>query len=372
MKGSSIELKKINRNNIYQLVYTEERISKAEIAKRLDISFPTVTQNLRELMEEGLVMEKGSFESTGGRKAKGICVDSDARKALGIDITKNHISAVLVNLKGDITHYRRMRVPFEDTDEYYEKLGGLARELLLESGIEKEKILGAGISVPAIVSANRKDIDFVVLADIPRDFHAKITAHIPFPCAICNDSNAGGFAEQWRSRQKGSMIYLSLSNTVGGAVVSGHRIVSGDNQRCGEFGHMLLVPGGRPCYCGKKGCVDAYCAAHLLSDETGGNLAAFFEHLDAGEKAFAVVWEEYLEHLSVAIHNIRMCFDYEIVLGGYLGQYIEPRMGHLRRLLQEKNMFEEKADYVRACHYTMEAAAVGSALYYIEPFIKSI
>ncbi len=100
MKGSSIELKKINRNNIYQLVYTEERISKAEIAKRLDISFPTVTQNLRELMEEGLVMEKGSFESTGGRKAKGICVDSDARKALGIDITKNHISAVLVNLKG--------------------------------------------------------------------------------------------------------------------------------------------------------------------------------------------------------------------------------------------------------------------------------
>ena len=85
----------------------------------------------------------------------------------------------------------------------------------MESGIEKEKILGAGISVPAIVSANRKDIDFVVLADIPRDFHAKITAHIPFPCAICNDSNAGGFAEQWRSRQKGSMIYLSLSNTVG-------------------------------------------------------------------------------------------------------------------------------------------------------------
>ncbi len=114
----------------------------------------------------------------------------------------------------------------------------------MESGIEKEKILGAGISVPAIVSANRKDIDFVVLADIPRDFHAKITAHIPFPCAICNDSNAGGFAEQWEEPSEGKYDLSLPEQHSGGAVVSGHRIVSGDNQRCGEFGHMLLVPEG--------------------------------------------------------------------------------------------------------------------------------
>ena len=372
MKGSSIELKKINRNNIYKLVYSEGKISKAEIAGRLGISFPTVTQNLKELMEEGLVMEKGSFESTGGRKAKGICVVADARKALGVDITKNHISVVLVDLKGEITHSVRRRIPFEDSEDYYKKLGELIRELLEESGTLREAILGVGIAVPAIVSADRKTIEFVVLANIPRDLHAKVTPHIPFHCTIYNDSNAGGFAEKWRTGQMENMVYLSLSNSVGGAVFSRSEIVTGENQRGGEFGHMLLVPGGRQCYCGKKGCMDAYCAAHLLSDKVDGNLASFFEHLDKGEEEFVKAWEEYLEYLSVAVHNIRMCFDYEIVLGGYLGQYIGPRMERLRELLQEKNMFEEKADYVRACHYTMEAAAVGSALYYIEPFIKNI
>ena len=94
------------------------------------------------------------------------------------------------------------------------------------------------------------------------------------------------------------MVYLSLSNTVGGAVVyqsdrgnvysrDGYlKDVSsmhlGNNWRSGEFGHMVIHPEGRKCYCRKKGCVDAYCSALRLADMEDGILENFFVHLEEG------------------------------------------------------------------------------------------
>ena len=62
-------------------------------------------------------------------------------------------------------------------------------------------------------------------------------------------------------------VYLSLNNTLGGAFSINGKLVTGQNQKAGEFGHIILVPGGKKCYCGKAGCADAYCAASALTDE---------------------------------------------------------------------------------------------------------
>ena len=58
-------------------------------------------------------------------------------------------------------------------------------------------------------------------------------------------------------------------------VIAG-KLLPGDAFRCGEAGHMTLIPDGKPCYCGKTGCVDAYCSARLLSDLSGGRLEDSF------------------------------------------------------------------------------------------------
>lgn len=68
---------------------------------------------------------------------------------------------------------------------------------------------------------------------------------------------------------KKDFFYLSLSNTVGGAYFSGGNLLYGTEFRCGEVGHMTLVPDGKPCYCGKRGCLDAYCAAGNLAQMEG-------------------------------------------------------------------------------------------------------
>ena len=108
--------------------------------------------------------------------------------------------------------------------------------------------------------------------------------YIDFPYKIINDSNSGGYAELWHAKKIKNMIYLSLSNSIGGAVLMNNEIYYGDRMHSGEFGHMTFEIKGRQCYCGKKGCVDAYCNAQNLSNLTDGDLGKFIELVVAGEE----------------------------------------------------------------------------------------
>ena len=109
---NSIEVKKMNRNTIYKFLYRREPMSIQEISYALKMSLPTVTQNIKELQEKKLVVETGLFESTGGRKAKSISYNPSAKYSIGLDITRNHISIVIVDLSGEVIKTVRHQYPF--------------------------------------------------------------------------------------------------------------------------------------------------------------------------------------------------------------------------------------------------------------------
>ena len=82
-------------------------------------------QNVKELVELGLVQEVGQYESTGGRKAKAYAPVRDAKLAIGLDLTGNHVSVVLVDLSGQVVRYQRKSRPFSLDDAYLQELGEL-------------------------------------------------------------------------------------------------------------------------------------------------------------------------------------------------------------------------------------------------------
>ena len=84
------------------------------------------------------------------------------------------------------------------------------------------------------------------------------------------------------------------------------------------------------------------------------------------------LWNAYLQPLAVAVNNVRMLFDCTVVLGGYVGSYMEDFIDDLRTLVAARNPFESSADYVQVCRYKTEAIAAGGALYYIDNFLKSV
>lgn len=368
--ASNMDVKRLNRVNTLRCLLGCERISQPELAQKLNLSWPTVLQNVKELVALGLVQEVGAYESTGGRKAKAYAPVLDAKLAVGLDITQNHVGLVLVNLGGQIVRYTRKKQVFSLNDGYLQNIGNLLAEFLEPD--ETTKVIGVGISLPGILDefGERLLISHVLeIYDVATNL---FNQYIPYPCTYLNDANAAGLAEVWGKPNAGNLVYLSLSNSVGGAIINGGTLYAGNHLRAGEFGHNTLVPNGRKCYCGKDGCLDAYVSAKILAGYTNGNLAQFFERLRSGDEEIVQVWEEYLEYLSVAINNLRMTFDCDVIAGGYVGAFLEEFGAPLRRMLAERNTFQQDGSYLKHCNFKLEASAVGAALMRIETFIHQI
>lgn len=336
------------------------------------MSLPTVTQNLKELQERDLIIETGLFESTGGRKAKAIAYNSVAKYAIGLDITRNHVGIVLIDLSGKVIKNLRMQYPFVNSKEYFERVGNFVKDFIDDCKIESSKILVVGIALPAILSADKQTVNYATIIDFNGGSVKSFSEFIPYPCILSNDANAAGFAELWDEGNIQNVVYLSLNNSVGGSIIIDKNIYSGQNQRSGEFGHMTIVPNGRTCYCGQKGCVDAYCSAKILSDSTNGNIAEFFRLLRLNSKTQKALWEEYVTHLAVTINNLRMLYDCNVILGGYAGAYMDEYIEYLRELVSRRNTFEVDGKYLHVCKYKLEATAVGAALQHVVSFINNV
>lgn len=388
-KGTnSLEVKKLNRNRVFRYVNSRSETSMPDISAALDISGPTVLTIVKELKQDGIVEEVGELKSTGGRKAKAISAVKDVRYAIGIDITANHVSLVYTNLDRKALDHKRIRKRFFCTEAYFQETAEILEQFIDENGISREKIEGVGISLPGIVDRQENVLTRSHILKIENVSRDRWTSYIPYSCELLNDANAAAITEdECCKRPESNMVYLSLSNTVGGAVVfademksndgirsdfEGIAMYMGNNWRSGEFGHIVLHPEGKTCYCGKKGCLDAYCSALVLADLEEGNLKAFFEKMESGNERYRQIWEEYLDNLAIAVDNLRMCFDCEVVLGGYVGNYMEPYIGRLRAKVAVKNIFGGSGEYVRACWCRDEASAYGAALYQIEKYISRI
>ena len=371
-KITNIEIKQKNRTSIFSLFRSGAQLSRQDIVTALDLSLPTVTNNLEELKAQGLIAQTGSFGNTGGRRARAYSLVSNARTAIGLDITRHHVTAVAVDLQGTIIISRRRRLDFERTDEYYKELGNIVRQIVTAAELEESSILGVGIGVPGLVTEEHQTGFYGGVLGFTGATCAEFSKYIPYPTALMHDTDAACFAEMWVNPDTQNAFYILLSASVGGTVYIGGNQYSGSKMRAGEIGHTVVVPGGKPCYCGRRGCVDPYCSASALTGVTDGDLKLFFQQLEAGEERVLAVWQEYLSHLAVAVANLRMLFDCDIIIGGYVGSFMDAHIDQLRELVLQLSTFDDNADYVRPCQCKTEAIAAGSALKYISVFLNSI
>ena len=164
----------------------------------------------------------------------------------------------------EIVKFRRVRMKFSPDASYCQELSVLTSEFLKDTEYQ-ERILGLGISIPGIIS--QKDHLLIKSHALQLENYSLSFLEQAFdlPVYFENDANAAMMAEDINRYR--NAIYLSLNNTLGGAFCIDGKLFQGENQKAGEFGHMILVPGGKKCYCGKAGCADAYCAASALTDE---------------------------------------------------------------------------------------------------------
>ncbi len=382
-RASNIEVKKINRNRVFRFVNNREHASKPEIAAALGLSTPTVLQIINEFIDEGIVVEVGEYASTGGRKAAAIASIKDKYCALGVDITQNHIGFALTDLSGDVLKHKRIHFPYRNDEDYYQEFAKKVNSFMEENAIDGSEFLGFGISLPGIIDSNRKMLIYSHTLNVRNLSLSRFSDVLQGESKFINDANAAAVAELYHLTDRKDTVYLSLSNSVGGAIIKTNHddfgsagikdlLDMGTNGRAGEFGHMTLVPDGDECYCGKKGCMDAYCNAKILAALTDNKLETFFEKLALDGDEFKKQWDSYLDYLAISVNNLRMAFDCRIIIGGYVGSHIEPYIDSLRERAEKRNTFEADASYIDACVYKVESSALGAALTQIDAFISNI
>lgn len=382
------DVRKLNRNRVFRFINSTSETCMSEISSALEISGPTVMSIVKELKDEGVIAEVGEYESTGGRKAKAIASVKNYRYAIGVDITQNHVGLVYTDLGREAQSHERIQKTFENTEDYFLELSEMIRDFVARNQIPEDRILGMGMSMPVIIDRQRGVITNSHALGVYGIRCEDWISYMPYPCEIVNDASAAAIAEISGYQEPKSMVYLLLSNTVGGAVFicsdplsaaesAGHisglvNTHEGDNWRSGEFGHMTLYPEGKTCYCGKKGCVDVYCSARNLADLENGKLERFFEKLEDGNEEYREIWNRYLDHTALVVDNLRMAFDCDVVLGGYVGSFMEPYMEEFRKRIAPLDIFDRDGSYAKACSYQKEASAFGAALYQMEEFLSSI
>lgn len=364
-----VDVKIKNRNKVYRLVYHAKQISKPEIAAQLEMSLPTVSQCVNELKKLGLAEEQGFFASTGGRKAAMIASVSDTKIAIGVNIQQDHVALAAVNLYGVPLLKREYACDFENSDVYFVRLGNQITNFFVDLNITKDRLLGVGIAVQGIVNNRGTQVNYAKILNT-NEFHLEqIQRYVPFTCILQHDANAQAYDAAKRCGIQRDAVYISLNTHVGGAMILDNQMRYGeDGFPGGLVEHMILMPDGRPCYCGKKGCFEAYCSESALLKDTGVTLEEFIPRARGGEEPFAQKWTEFLKYLALTVYNLHVLLDVPVILGGHIANYMnEEDVEALKCAVMEQSNIIAKPPVVLLS--TNDDGAVGSAMYYIDNFL---
>lgn len=369
---NTADVRKLNRMSIFNYVYNNENSTKQKIATALNLSLPTVVNNITSLIEDDLLCFGGIGTSSGGRKPKFIVINKMARISIGISVTKMHIRFIALNLTGEKIGYKKIGKSNCIPTELGVILSEELETFIDEYNINRSKILGVGIALPGIISKDSEKIELAPSLKYKNVETSILTKYIPYTVSVINDASAGGFAECWKRTDNQNLIYISVDRGIGGAILINNNIYEGTNCHSAEFGHICIAQNGNKCSCGRKGCLEAYCSISRLSEDHDCSIEEFFKEVSSGKEKNIKILDEYINNLAIGISNIYTIFDAKIVIGGALAQFSEYYFDKLLKYVNENSIFKETDSYIEISKYGSRASCTGCALEYINQFKNNI
>ena len=182
---------------------------------------------------------------------------------LGIDIGGTKVLGGVVDPAGTVLAQARRQTPAADTSRTLDRIIEVISELT--AGYEVEAI---GIGAAGWIDAKRSTVLFAPnLAWRNEPLRDEVARHVPVPVVVENDANAAAWAEfQFGAAADAteSMVMFTVGTGIGGGLVLGGELLRGAYGIAGELGHVTAVPDGRPCGCGKRGCIEQYASGNAL------------------------------------------------------------------------------------------------------------
>lgn len=327
--GNRDLIRAINRSAILNTIKKHVAIPRAEIARLTGLSPATVTGIVAELIQENLVFEKETGDSSGGRRPIMLAINPHGGCVVGIKVMEDHALGALTDLEA--TPLGKQSYPLRDTTPagVSQSLSELVSELLKMSESPAPNLMGVGIGLAGIVDSGLgiiRQSPFFGWSDIP--LRELIQNKVNVPVYLDNDVNTLAFAEKWFGAGRGidNFLVVTFGRGIGLGIVVNGQFLHGTHGSAGEIGHTVVHPGGELCTCGNRGCLEMYASEPAMlrqadeafhqgqlskKPETPEELIAL---ADSGETAAQEIFAEAGRLLGQSIANLVNIFNPERIL----------------------------------------------------------
>lgn len=239
---------------------TPEGLSRVEIAEQTGLSAQTVSNVSRRLLDAGVIREAGIRNLGVGKPRTILQLDPSGHYSIGVHIDPAVLTFVLLNIEGEIlTHTTRRTPSAADPGAVISLMRDSIEEIILSSGIDRERVLGVGIASPGPIDMARG-----VVMDPPllTSWHGvalrdELETATGLFVLLEKDVTAAAVGELWKSTgsDRDDFLYFYYGTGVGVGLVLDREVVRGPTSNAGDAGHIVVDPTGPVCRCGRRGCL---------------------------------------------------------------------------------------------------------------------
>jgi predicted NBD/HSP70 family sugar kinase len=272
--GSLRSLRERNRLQVLEVVRGSGSVSRADIARRTGLARSTVSTLVNELLGAGLLVERGAPEeanTTQGRPPVLLSFDPGAGAVIGMHFDHPVLRVAVADLGYTILAEATVPVDVDhDAQDSLDAAVALIDEVLVTSGVERERLLGAGAALagPIDMATGTVGSSAILPGWVGLSLAQELEARLGLPVHVDNDANVGALAESVLGAGRGvsEMAYIMLGSGIGAGLIIGGQVYRGSGGTAGEIGHVLVDEHGPLCRCGNRGCLETYAGAGALLD----------------------------------------------------------------------------------------------------------
>ncbi len=329
------------RGLVLDLIRSARTITRIELAEATGLTGATISEVVRELMGDGLVVEAGRGAPTGGKPRTLVQLNPLARYSVGVQLERNTCVIVVVDLAGrQVARTSFQGVASMPPERALPLLSAQVEALLATAAVDRDKVLGLGL-----VSYGPQDRRVgVLLTPQPTDewldypVAGRLAEHLGLPVLLDNDAAAAAIGEYWMGAVDPRSTYgcIYMATGIGGGVVVAGEVYRGSSSNSVEIGHISIDVNGDQCPCGNIGCLENYAgptalvrqamatpglAQRLALDPAEADFLTEFARIaaaaNAGDPAARGLVEQSARYIGCAAVTMASLFDVDtIVLAG--------------------------------------------------------
>jgi predicted NBD/HSP70 family sugar kinase len=362
---------------LFKIIKRNGPISRAELAKKTQMSATSASRIVKELIDQNFVEEIGQTEGSVGRRATLLKVNPSGALMIGINIDLESIEVGIVDLNGKIIMKRDREIdlslpPMEVLSQVVELVNTIKEQI----GDLANRIIGGGVSIPGIVEWPQGRVVMIpqfhwANVEIRKYLEEKLGMTI----LVDNQVKAILLGESLYGSVVGvnNAACIFVGSGVGGAFMDKGEVIRGSKNIAGEIGHTTIDPGGSLCDCGRFGCLQTFICASALEKESGKPIQEIFA-ADQRQEPWAVsLLDRAAEYLSMTISNVVCTYNPEAVV--LVGTMIDQHPQWAKKVEQKcKRYLWNNFDRMLEIRYPQmgsHAGIVGASCLVLREFLES-